>query len=132
LDHRPDRNNLPPNEGKTSPEQQKPASLESQALFEQFFESSPDGVLVVNSEGLITQINKQTEKMFGYGREELQGQPIETLIPDQFRSAHEKERSNYLREPHMRAMGAGLELFAKRKDGTEFPVEIMLSPIESS
>jgi formate hydrogenlyase transcriptional activator len=105
---------------------------ESQLLFEQFFESSPDGVLVVNSDGLITRVNAQTEKMFGYERSELQGQPIEILVPDRFRKAHTRDRGKYQAEPHMRAMGIGLELFAKRKDGSEFPVEIMLSPIESS
>ncbi len=108
------------------------AAGDSELLFEQFFESSPDGVLVVNSSGLITRVNAQTEKMFGYGRSELQGQPIEILVPDRFRKAHEEERERFQDNPHMRAMGAGLELFAKRKDGSEFPVEIMLSPIESS
>jgi len=114
----------------------EPASLkngheEARAMFEQFFESSPDAVLVVNSEGLITRVNKQTEQMFGYARAELKGQRVELLVPDRFRKAHEKDRANYQNEPHMRPMGAGLELFAKRKDGTEFPVEIMLSPLET-
>ncbi len=105
---------------------------ETRALFEQFFESSPDGVLVVDSQGLITRVNGQTEEMFGYSRSELQGQPIEVLVPNHLRKAHEKDRNHYQTEPHMRAMGAGLELFAMRKDGSEFPVEIMLSPIESA
>ncbi|MEJ2007263.1 MAG: sigma 54-interacting transcriptional regulator [Acidobacteriota bacterium] len=104
---------------------------ETQALFEQLFESSPDGVLVTNSEGLITRVNAQTEKMFGYARSELQGQHVELLIPDRLREAHARDRGNYQGAPLMRAMGAGLELFAKRKDGSEFPVEIMLSPIET-
>ncbi|HET7215864.1 MAG TPA: sigma 54-interacting transcriptional regulator [Terriglobia bacterium] len=107
-------------------------NTETHALFEQFFEASPDGVLVVNSKGLITRVNAQTEKMFGYSRSELQGQPIEILVPDRFHQAHERDRGNYQDAPHMRAMGAGLELFAKRGDGSEFPVEIMLSPINSS
>ncbi|HKT12132.1 MAG TPA: sigma 54-interacting transcriptional regulator [Terriglobia bacterium] len=108
------------------------SNTETHALFEQFFEASPDGVLVVNSKGLITRVNAQTEKMFGYSRSELQGQPIEILVPDRFHQAHERDRRNYQDAPHMRAMGAGLELFAKRGDGSEFPVEIMLSPINSS
>src|SRR5579884_1423163 len=104
---------------------------EARAMFEQFFECSPDAVLVVNSEGLITRVNKLAEQMFGYTRAELTGQRIELLVPDRFRKEHEKDRANYQSQPHMRPMGAGLELFAKRKDGTEFPVEIMLSPLET-
>ena len=104
----------------------------TQTLFEQFFEASPDGVLVVNAEGLITRVNAQTERMFGYTRSELQGQPVEVLVPDRFRKSHESDRHSYQAGPRMRAMGASLELFAKRKDGSEFQVEIMLSPIESS
>ena len=105
---------------------------ETHALFEQFFEASPDGVLVVDSKGLITRVNAQAEKMFGYSRTELLGQPIEILVPDRFHQGHERDRGNYQDAPHMRAMGVGLELFAKRADGSEFPVEIMLSPINFS
>jgi formate hydrogenlyase transcriptional activator len=130
-------NNAPSQENfKTPPDQTgtKPAGKEqeeTQALFEQFFEASPDGVLVVNSQGLITRVNAQTEKLFGYSRSELQGQPIEVLIPDRFRKAHAQDRGIFQDEPRMRPMGAGLELFAKRRDGSEFPVEVMLSPIRS-
>lgn len=105
---------------------------ETQALFEQLFESAPDGVVVTNAEGMITRVNAQTEKMFGYERSELQGQPIEVLVPDRFREEHVKERQRYGADPHMRAISSGLELIAKRKDGSEFPVEIMLSPIENN
>lgn len=131
LNDAPGQDNL-----KTPPDQTatKPAGKEqeeTQPLFEQFFEASPDGILVVNSKGFITRVNAQTEKMFGYSRTELQGQPIEALVPDRFRKAHATHRGNYQVEPHMRTMGAGLELFAKRRDGSEFPVEIMLSPIRS-
>lgn len=104
---------------------------ETPALFEQFFEASPDSVLVVDSKGLITRVNAQTEKMFGYSRSELLGQPIEILVTDRFRKAHERYRSDYQAGPHLRTMGSGLELLAKHKDGREFPVEIMLSPIET-
>jgi PAS domain S-box-containing protein len=108
------------------------AQVETQTLFQQFFEASPDGVLVVDSKGLITRVNAQTEKMFGYSRTELQGRPIEVLVPDRFRNTHESDREHYQDGPHMRAMGEGLELFARRSDGSEFPVEIMLSPVHSS
>jgi len=131
LNNTPDPRNLHSHPGQTAAKQPEVSQRETQALFEQFFEASPDGVLVVNSKGFITRVNAQTEKMFGYSRTELQGQPIEVLVPDRFRKAHAEYRGNYQDEPHMRAMGAGLELFAKRRDGSEFPVEIMLSPIRS-
>ncbi len=105
---------------------------ETHALFEQFFEASPDGVLVMDSEGLITLVNAQTEKMFGYSRSELHRQPIEKLVPDRFWSEHKRDRDIFQGDPRMRPMGQGLDLYAKRKDGSEFPVEIMLSPIMSS
>lgn len=104
---------------------------ETQALFEQLFEGSPYGVLVVNSEGAITRINAQTEKMFGYTRDELKGQTIELLVPDRLRAAHVRSRHDYQAKPRLRGMDVGLELFAKRKDGSEFPAEIMLNPIET-
>jgi formate hydrogenlyase transcriptional activator len=132
LRHTPGEKNLQSHTDKTAPEHPGNKQGETQALFEQFFESSPDGVLVVNSEGRITRVNAQTEEMFGYGRTELQGKPIETLVPDRFRKAHTRDRDQYQTEPRLRAMGAGRDLFAKRKDGSEFPVEIMLSPIKSS
>ncbi len=108
------------------------AQSETQTLLEQFFEASPDGVLVVDTAGLIKLVNAQTEKMFGYSRSELQGQPIELLVPDRFRKAHAQDRNKYQGAPVMRPMGGALELFAKRSDGSEFPVEIMLSPIKST
>ena len=103
---------------------------ETQALFEQLFESAPDGVLVADAEGVITRVNSQTEKMFGYKRAELIGQSIEILVPDRFREVHVGHRKAYRADPHLRAMGSGLDLYAKRKDGTQLPVEIMLSPIQ--
>ena len=132
LDNTPNQKGTPSIPGHSAPKSSAAGHLESQALFEQFFESSPDGVLVVDSQGLITRVNRQTEEMFGYSRTELQGQAIEVLVPDRFRKLHEKDRNHYQTEPHMRTMGAGMELFAKRKDGSEFPVEIMLSPIKSA
>ncbi len=103
---------------------------ETQALFEQLFESAPDGVVVANAKGAITRVNAQTEKMFGYKRSELHGQPIEILVPKRFQDMHATERQDYRENPYLRPMGSGLELYAQRKDGTEFPAEIMLSPIE--
>ena len=132
LDKAPNQENIQPQPNHSAATPSADEHIETQALFEQFFEASPDGVLVVNSEGQIARVNAQTEQMFGYDRQELQGQPVETLVPDRFRKAHVKDRNGYQIDPRMRAMGGGLELFAKRKDGSEFPVEIMLSPIKSN
>jgi len=95
------------------------------------FEVSPDALVVINSEGQITVVNRQTEKAFGYARAELIGQSIECLVPERLRGHHLQQRSRYLEAPAQRPMGTGLELFGRRKDGGEFPVDILLSPINS-
>jgi formate hydrogenlyase transcriptional activator len=100
-------------------------------LFQHLYESLPDGVILVNPEGEILHINTQVEKLFGYSRGELLGELVETLIPERFRAAHGGMRDAYYRDPRVRPMGASLELYARRKDGTEFPVDIMLSPVET-
>jgi len=102
----------------------------SEEMLRGIFESAPDTMVVVDGKGRIERVNEQVEQMFGYRREELLGQPVEILIPKRFRSKHKKQRSKYLSEPQLRPMGIGLTLFGKRKDGSEFPVEIMLSPVK--
>jgi PAS domain S-box-containing protein len=87
-------------------------------------------MVIVDAEGRIDVINNQTENMFGYGREELRGQRIEMLLPERLRDRHVTHRGTYARNPSVRQMGAGLELIAMRKDGSEFPVEISLSPVQ--
>ncbi|HKS94993.1 MAG TPA: PAS domain S-box protein [Terriglobia bacterium] len=104
---------------------------ENWAILEQLFESSPDAILTTNGEGAITRVNGQVEKLFGYRREELLGQPVETLLPERFRGGHAAHREAYRAQPRVRSMGAGLELYGRRKDGSEFPVDIMLGPIET-
>jgi PAS domain S-box-containing protein len=97
-------------------------------MFEILLESLPDAALIVDGEGRISKLNSQLEKMFGYGRNELLGRPVELLVPDRLREAHIKWRGQYNSEPRVRPMGIGMELLGKQKNGTEFPVEISLSP----
>lgn len=93
-------------------------------------ESAPDAMLMVDEQGRIALVNARTEEMFGYSREELLNQPVEILVPKRFRENHPAHRNNYFRQPHVRLMGEGRELYGLRKDGSEFSVEISLSPLE--
>lgn len=106
--------------------------MDSKDLFEKLFEFSPDAIVVADNSGLITRANAQVERMFGYSRSELLGQQVEILVPERFRAAHPGQRSSYTAHPRVRSMGAGLDLYGRRKDGSEFPVDIMLGPVESS
>ena len=103
----------------------------SEERFRSLFEFSPDAIIVSDQDGKIAEINAQVEKFFGYGRGELLGQSVETLVPERFRRGHPAHRKEYSAEPRTRPMGIGLELYARRKDGTEFPVDIMLSPVKT-
>ena len=99
--------------------------------FRALLEAAPDAVLIVDANGTIVLVNGQTEKMFGYSREELLGKPVEMLVPQRHRHTHSAHRGNYNASPRVRMMGSGMELLGLRRDGSEFPVEISLSPAES-
>jgi formate hydrogenlyase transcriptional activator len=115
----------------TERKQVEKALRESGAMLEKLFESSPDGIVATGGDGRIVRVNAQAEKLFGYRRDELLGQTVEILVPERLRGLHPARRQEYGGQPRMRPMGAGLELYARRKDGTEFPVDIMLSPLET-
>ncbi|WP_292989286.1 PAS domain S-box protein [Nitrosomonas sp.] len=104
----------------------------SEARFRGLLELAPDGIVITDRSGRITMVNAQTEKWFGYTKNELIGQPIEKLVPERFRATHPAHRQNYLANPVVRPMGAGLELYGRRSDDSEFPVEISLSPLKTN
>jgi formate hydrogenlyase transcriptional activator len=102
----------------------------SETRFRALFEFSPDAIILTDESGRISESNAQVEKFFGYDRSELIGQPVEVLMPERFRGAHPNHRKEFLAHARTRQMGVGLELFGRRRDGSEFPVDIMLSAVE--
>jgi protein-histidine pros-kinase len=99
--------------------------------FRGLLEAAPDAMLVADRSGVITLVNAQLEELLGYGRSELVGRNVDTLVPGRFRDGHAGNRASYWENPKVRPMGAGMELYARRKDGTEVPVEISLSPVHT-
>jgi two-component system, OmpR family, phosphate regulon sensor histidine kinase PhoR len=109
-----------------------PAVEPSDINFRDLLEAAPDAMVITDPAGRIVLVNSRVEALFGHRREELLGQSVELLIPERFRESHIAHRAGYAEHPHTRAMGSGLELYARRKDGSEFPVEVSLSSLESA
>lgn len=110
---------------------QPPGSLDEHTLFAALSEAAPDGVVIVDADGVIVYANDQAEALFGYPADELLGQPIELLVPERVGRAHVAMREGYVRNPETRPMGTGRDLQARRRDGRTFPVDVSLSSIDT-
>lgn len=106
-----------------------PLLEDAETRFREFVDAAPDSVVAIDHQGLIVLVNRQTELVFGYQREELIGQPLEMLVPERLRRSHVAHRTAYAAAPHTRPMGVGLQLYGRCRDGREIPVEISLSPL---
>ena len=120
---------VPPTSKRNSADIQR--AISAVQKFSVAFESVPDALVIVDCEGMITFVNSQLEKQFGFTRDEILGQPVEVLVPERFRESHPAKRQAYFDDPHVRPMGAGLALHGRHHDGHEFPVEISLSPVDT-
>ncbi len=109
--------------------QSDPKIVAETLLSASILEAIPDAVAAVNQQGVIIQVNSQTETLFGYTRDELIGQSVEMLVPERQRAQHHLHRESFYSRPKIRRMGSGLDLYGRRRDGSEFPVEISLSPV---
>ena len=115
----------------TNAENNSEQLIQSERRFKNLIESAPDAMVIVNGSGVITLVNMQTEKLFGYSKAELEGQRVEILMPQKFEGSHIKLRGEFSQNPKTRYMGEGRQLTGKRKDGSEFNIEIALSPIKA-
>ena len=104
---------------------------QQETTFRALLEAAPDAIAAVDGEGNIVFVNARTEVLFGYAKDEMLGKPVELLVPQRFRANHTQHRKAFSADGRVRPMGAGLQLFGRRRDGTEFPVEISLSPLQT-
>lgn len=111
--------------------QRRIQALLARTEFQALVESAPDALLMIDEQGCIALVNHQVEELFGYARQELVGQQLECLLPERFHKLHLRHRHAYVQTPVLRPMGLGLELYGRRKDGSEFPVDISLSPMRT-
>ncbi len=118
-------------EDSTLAKQTGEALRKSQQMFRRLFESSPDAIVLVGNDGHIVRANARAETLFGWAEGELAGQRLVGLLPERFRERHGAHLAAYFQNPHARPMGAGLELLGRRQDGSEFAIDIMLSPVET-
>lgn len=107
------------------------ALRKSEKMQRNIFEFAPDTMVIVNRQGKIESVNSQIKKMFGYEAKEVLGKDILDLVPERYRNSHAIHQTGFMKNPHLREMGGGLELYARRKDGSEFPADIILSPIDT-
>ncbi len=127
--HATGRQSRPQRRTASRPTEAEPLTAQEESLSQTLFELAPDAILVVDDTGHIVLVNHQTEALFGYLRADLIGRSIECLLPERFKSTHVGHRTAYTAEPHTRPMGADLKLFGRRVDGSEFPVEVSLAPL---
>ena len=120
----------PSSDGPGSESEDGPVADRAAPGYRELFEAAPDGILVVDVEGRIRDANPAAERLFRLASEEMIGSPVERLVPERSRAVHRAERESYAEDPHARPMGIGMELRGRRGDGTEFPVEISLSPVQ--
>lgn len=115
-------------------ESERDANERAQAMdrFRELLEAAPDAIIEIDVDGRIVLLNEVTEVLFGYSKEKLLGESVDRLIPDELRDRHASHRARYVQDPVTRPMGRGIELYGKRKDGSQFPVEISLSPVKST
>jgi protein-histidine pros-kinase len=104
---------------------------QNNVVYEKLLDAAPDAVIVVEESGRIVFANIQTERLFGYHRDQLIGEELEILVPERFRASHPAHRTLFFAAPKVRPMGSGLDLFGRKSDGSEFPIEISLSPLHS-